>query len=184
PLAESLPWRGLKRLTHLYGVEEFFSHGKSSVLLDEIAIPSICYEELFSYTAREGRSQGGSLLINVTNDGWYPNSTLPEQHFTQGLIRSVENGVPLVRACNSGVTAAVDSLGRVVARLGEKGESCQFQSGVLFAHLSSKEYTTIFSICGDIPVLLICSVFVFLNFCFSLSRYFHRNLRPCSRNNS
>ena len=79
--------------------------------------PSICMEEMYSFIVRGGRLLNADLLLNITNDGWYPNSRLPKQHFDHGRIRAVENGLPLVRACNTGVTGAVDALGREIASL-------------------------------------------------------------------
>jgi apolipoprotein N-acyltransferase len=77
------------------------------------------------------------------------------QHFSQGLIRSVENGVPLVRACNTGVTAAVDSLGRVLAKLQNAQGDVEKLSGCLWVEVPKAHYTTFFSFFGDLPVLLI-----------------------------
>ncbi|MBI3211753.1 MAG: hypothetical protein HYZ47_03605 [Simkania negevensis] len=116
---------------------------------------SICYEETFSHLIREDRLKGAKLLINLTNDAWYPSSTLPLQHFYHGKVRALENGVPLVRACNSGVTAAVDSLGRVIGIFqGSKGES-QWEQGPLFASLSLYSYTTLYSLVGNAPLLFL-----------------------------
>jgi apolipoprotein N-acyltransferase len=57
------------------------------------------------------------LLVNVTNDGWFGNTTGPRQHFHQSRVRAVEEGLPLIRAANNGISAAVDGYGRVLARL-------------------------------------------------------------------
>jgi apolipoprotein N-acyltransferase len=56
-------------------------------------------------------------LINVTNDGWFGNTTGPRQHFHQARVRAVEEGLPLIRAANNGISAAVDGYGRVLAQL-------------------------------------------------------------------
>lgn len=82
---------------------------------------SICYEETFSHLVRESVTGGADVLINVTNDVWFPDSKLPQQHFEHARLRAVELGRSLVRACNTGVTAVVDPFGRTVAQLAGSG---------------------------------------------------------------
>lgn len=120
PLGEYLPFEWLRPLTKSYGITEFFSQGKEGkVFGNKIRFsPSICYEETFPEIMR---NEGADLLVNVTNDNYYPDSSLHAQHLFHARLRAVENGVPLVRACNSGVTAVIDSFGRVLAKI-ESGE--------------------------------------------------------------
>jgi apolipoprotein N-acyltransferase len=149
PLAEYLPFECLRPLTKSYGIYDFFSKGESKQELKgkrSISV-SICYEETFSEGIREQVSDAADLLINLTNDGYYPHSLLPEQHFTHARLRTVENGRPLLRSCNTGVTAVVDSLGRIVARFGLKGE--EFKQGALHCSLNPYKYRTLYSIWGD-----------------------------------
>ena len=76
----------------------------------------ICYEAIFPAAVVQGSERPG-LLINVTNDGWFGDTTGPWQHFHQTRVRAVEEGLPIVRAANNGVSAIVDAQGRVVAML-------------------------------------------------------------------
>jgi apolipoprotein N-acyltransferase len=79
-----------------------------------LPIPLICYEAIFSgELIGEGDVPG--FLLNVTNDGWFGRTIGPYQHFHQARVRSVEEGLPLVRAANTGISATVDAYGRIVA---------------------------------------------------------------------
>jgi apolipoprotein N-acyltransferase len=113
PLLESI---GLEQLTRMRGG---FTEGPAGQpLVTAGTLPPggglICYEAIFPGLIVGQRPQ---LLINVTNDGWFGNTTGPRQHFHQARARAVELGVPLVRAANNGISALVDPYGRVVAKL-------------------------------------------------------------------
>jgi len=62
-------------------------------------------------------------LLNITNDAWFGSSAGPYQHFHQAQVRAVEQGLPLARAANTGISAVIDPYGRVLAEigLGERG---------------------------------------------------------------
>ena len=77
---------------------------------------SICYEAIFS-GALVPEGPRPSLILNVTNDGWFGFTPGPPQHFAQARLRAVEEGLPLVRAANTGISAVVDPYGQIVAAL-------------------------------------------------------------------
>jgi apolipoprotein N-acyltransferase len=77
------------------------------------AAPLICFEDTFPHLARESVADETDFLVNLTNDGWFGNSAAQWQHASSAALRAVENGVPLLRCCNNGVTCWVDALGRV-----------------------------------------------------------------------
>ena len=75
--------------------------------------PLICFEDTVAALARKAVRHGAQLLVNVSNDAWFGGSIEPEQHMVQAIFRCVENGVPMVRAANTGVTCAIDPVGRL-----------------------------------------------------------------------
>lgn len=76
----------------------------------------ICYEDIFPAVARHTVEEGADFLVNITNDAWYGHSSAPYQHLGFAVLRAVETRRALVRAAQTGVSASVDSTGRVVAR--------------------------------------------------------------------
>jgi apolipoprotein N-acyltransferase len=123
PFGEFLP---LRRLLSAIGLREIasregFSSGVSPRPLLDIpglpaAVPLICYEAIFPAAVVQGRERP-ALILNVTNDGWFGNTTGPRQHLHQARVRAVEEGLPLIRAANNGISAAFDAYGRPLAQL-------------------------------------------------------------------
>ena len=124
PFGEYLPYQDLLEsygLMQLTKVQGGFIPGERRRLLGvpraPHALPLICYEIIFPGQAvpRDGERPG--WLLNLTNDGWFGNSTGPYQHFQQARVRAIEEGLPLVRAANTGISAIVDPLGRILKEL-------------------------------------------------------------------
>jgi apolipoprotein N-acyltransferase len=79
--------------------------------------PLICYETIFPAQAIDAADRPG-WMVNITNDAWFGNSTGPRQHLAAARLRAVEEGLPLMRAANTGISAAFDPRGHEVARFG------------------------------------------------------------------
>ena len=77
------------------------------------AAPLICFEDMFPQTARAAAGGGTDFLVNLTNDGWFGEGAEQWQQAASAVFRAVENGLPLVRACNDGVTCWIDGRGRM-----------------------------------------------------------------------
>lgn len=112
--------------------------------------PLICYEAIFPGEVTPqiwpaGRDKRPGLLLNVTNDGWFGRYVGPHQHFAQARLRSIEEGLPLVRAANTGISAVVDSYGRISAELPIGID------GVLDSKLPASIEATLFARFGNLP---------------------------------
>ena len=75
----------------------------------------ICYESIFGDEIRQFPKNGAEVLINVSNDGWYGDTSAPWQHLNMARMRAIENHRWILRATNTGVTAAINPDGRVTA---------------------------------------------------------------------
>jgi apolipoprotein N-acyltransferase len=80
------------------------------------AAPYICYEIIFPSFVRRRLTESTNLIIGVTNDGWFGRSSGPYQHAAMAQMRSIENGITLARAANSGISMFVDPYGRVLSK--------------------------------------------------------------------
>ena len=120
PFGEYTPLRGLFELGKVTEGAVDFTPGTGLRTLDLPGLPPagplICYEVIFpkGVTADERPD----WLLNLTNDAWYGVSSGPYQHLAAARLRAVEEGLPLVRVANTGISAIVDPLGRVIASLG------------------------------------------------------------------
>jgi apolipoprotein N-acyltransferase len=120
------------------------------------ALPLICYEAIFPVNVASGGERPG-WIVNLTNDGWFGISTGPYQHLQQARLRAIEQGLPVVRAANTGISAVIDPLGRVIARLGLGIE------GVLDSSLPAAIPPTIYARAGDIPTAtVIAAALIFI----------------------
>ncbi|MFG1365357.1 apolipoprotein N-acyltransferase [Xanthobacter sp. V7C-1B] len=127
PFGEYLPFQsflesiGIEQLTRVRGG---FASGSAFSGLEVpgagLAAPLVCYEVIFSGKVIPGGPRP-TWLLNLTNDAWFGTTPGPYQHFVQARLRAIEEGLPLVRAANTGISAIIDPMGRIVAgsRLGE-----------------------------------------------------------------
>jgi apolipoprotein N-acyltransferase len=114
-------------------------------------LPLICYEAIFS-GAIVPRGERPGWIVNVTNDGWFGISSGPYQHLQQARLRAIEEGLPLVRAANTGISAVIDPVGRLVAHLTLGNE------GVLDSGLPAAIAPPPFTRTGDIPAAILAAV--------------------------
>lgn len=131
PFGEYMPFGDL--LYRWFGLRAFaaqqgngYSAGTGPMLVDlgpmGRVLPLICYEAVFPQDLRAAPERA-DWLLQITNDAWFGTLTGPFQHLAQAELRAIEQGLPLLRVANTGVTAVIDARGRVVQRLpmGEPG---------------------------------------------------------------
>ena len=125
PFGEYLPKQGwleaigLQQLTRMRGGFASGAGARKPLVLPGIGrvLPLICYEIIFP-SELASVVEPADVLLNITNDGWFGTMTGPYQHYHQARVRAVEEGIPLIRASNNGISALVDAKGREIARLG------------------------------------------------------------------
>lgn len=160
PFGEYMPLRGIIPLPAVAAGMADFVPGSGVQTLRLAGLPPvsplICYEVIFPAAVADDTDRP-AWMLNLTNDGWYGRSAGPYQHFAAARLRAVEEGLPLVRVANTGISGIVDSYGRVTARLGlgEQG----VVDGVLPAPLT---HPTLYARWGNIPVFALVAIFAII----------------------
>jgi apolipoprotein N-acyltransferase len=181
PFGEYLPFQdlleqlGLMQLTKVRGGFIAGDHRRNQTAPGAPNfLPLVCYEIIFpgdavprsgetgwfyrhfgrylGWPTVTGAGERPGWLLNLTNDGWFGASAGPYQHFQQARVRAIEEGLPLVRAANSGISAVIDPLGRIVKSL-PLGSM-----GVLEARLPQPIAPTPYARLGDGPVGVIIGI--------------------------
>jgi apolipoprotein N-acyltransferase len=118
PFSDTLSGIGLHAFSHR--LDGFDSGSQHSPLIQTprapVFLPLICYEIIFPGRV-ENLEKRPQWLVNVTNDAWFGNSAGPHQHLHQARIRATEEGLPVMRAANTGISAVIDPFGRILAKL-------------------------------------------------------------------
>jgi apolipoprotein N-acyltransferase len=159
PAAQFATRIGFRSLVHM---PDDFTAGPPSRPIAPLGVPAvqvlICYEALFPGVTRAGAARAGlrpAWILNVSNDAWFGEGSGPLQHLNLASYRAIEEGLPIVRATPTGVSAVIDAYGRILpgARLGLG------RLGVIDAPLPSALEKTVFSQQGDRPfaILLLLS---------------------------
>jgi apolipoprotein N-acyltransferase len=158
PFGEYLPFQGFWRM---FGINQFvpgtngWAPGDGKRLMQVPGQPNflalVCYEAVFPGDI--GDPGEAEFILNITNDAWFDGSLGPEQHAHLARMRSVETGLPMLRAANTGVTFATDPLGRITASL------APLQPGVLDVVPANKlAEGTLFNRVGDWPFLALIAL--------------------------
>ncbi|MBM9595110.1 apolipoprotein N-acyltransferase [Roseitranquillus sediminis] len=149
PFGEYVPFRGwlpIERLTE--GLGDFASGPGPRTLavgMAPLVGAAICYEAIFPGHVVDDAIRP-DWIFNATNDAWFGSSMGPWQHLASARMRAVEEGLPMVRAANTGISAVIDALGRTQAQLG-LGET-----GILDAPLPPALPRTLYAWAGDLTL--------------------------------
>ena len=162
PFGEKMPYRPL--LSRLLPILEEINMLSSDLAMGDGSVviegekgsmgSIICFESLFPELTRQSVQDGAELIVLVTNDSWYKDSPGVWQHLAHAVFRSVENSRSTARCANSGVSAFIDSRGRIKSLLGP------LEKGVLTDCISFSEEKTVYTSVGDL--LLPCLVVLWL----------------------
>ncbi len=132
-----------------------YSRGTEPVVFEMSALPVriaplVCFEDTVGRLVRRFSEGRPNLLVNITNDGWFKRSAGAEQHLHNAVFRTVEMGLPMVRAANTGVTCVIDAHGRVLQRLEDETGS-HFMRGTMVTtvEVPTSLETTIYSRVGE-----------------------------------
>jgi apolipoprotein N-acyltransferase len=112
---------------------------------------SVCYEAAYPGVMRALAPAAG-VLVNVSNDGWFGDSTAPFQHLQMARVRSRELARPMLRATNTGITAIIDHRGRILA------QGAQFEPTVVEARVEPRAGATPYTRWGNVPALAIAVI--------------------------
>jgi apolipoprotein N-acyltransferase len=130
--------------------------------------PLICYEIVFPGAVIAPGARPG-WLVNLTNDTWFGDTPGPRQHLLQSRVRAVEEGLPLVRAANSGISAIVDAYGRIQQSLGLGA------AGILDGALPVSLPPTPYAAFGDTIPLALLILALIATICGQLTANLRRN---------
>jgi apolipoprotein N-acyltransferase len=159
PLASLLPF--VNKL--VAGIGDF-SPGKGALPLETPAGKIgvlVCFEGIFPEVARAYVQAGAGMLVNITNDAWFGNSSAPYQHLSMTVFRAVENRVPLVRAANTGISSVIDSKGHI------HGMTPLFEEATLQASVRRGEGGSFYTRHGDLfAVICLCASLLIVVLCF------------------
>jgi apolipoprotein N-acyltransferase len=145
PFSEKIPFNGIFPMLNYVdlGTGKFSTGDSLSIWQPGDFSTIICYEAIYGYILRDAKRKGARFIVNITNDGWFMKSTAPYQHLNLVRAQAVENGIGIVRAANTGISAFIEADGRTI----EKTEL--FEKKIIIRKIPLKTRFTPYSAIGD-----------------------------------
>ncbi|MDR1811985.1 MAG: apolipoprotein N-acyltransferase [Candidatus Fibromonas sp.] len=160
PFSEKIPFDNIFPVINYVdlGGGNFSSGDSLSIWQPGNFSPLICYEAIYGGILREAKRNGAKFIANIVNDGWFMKSIAPYQHFNLVRAHAVENGIGIVRAANTGISAFIEPNGRVNEKTG------LFEQKIIRHDISLKTRFTPYSVAGDYieQVLFVFSLLMIL----------------------
>ena len=158
PFGEYVPARAIlgffvEKVVHGFGD---MMPGREQTLFDVKGVKLgvlICYESIFPDLTRREVNEGADVLVNITNDAWYGESSAPYQVLAMAALRSVETKVPMVRVANTGISALIEPSGQITDR------TSLFKRVTSIVDVSWRPVRTVYTVIGDL----------FAQICFALT---------------
>jgi len=145
PFSEKVPFDNIFPVVNYVdlGGGEFSPGDSLSIWQPGSFSPLICYEAIYGNILREAKRKGAKFIANITNDGWFYKSIAPYQHFNLVRSHAVENGIGVVRAANTGISAFILPNGKIL----EKTEL--FEQRIIIQNMPLETHFTFYSAVGD-----------------------------------
>ncbi len=163
PFGEYIPFQQYIPIETISGFSGF-NRGSGAQTIEIKGYPSfsplICYEVIFPHQAVNKAQNRPDYILTITNDGWYGNSAGPYQHFEQARFRAIEQGIPVIRAANTGISSLIDPYGRVIKQANLMSRATI--TGDLPVKIKGETYYSMFGDRLFLALVLLCLLRAFL----------------------
>ena len=163
PFGEYIPFKKqFPKLKALTPIKESFTPGSNYTVFTlkkqkkEIKFSAvICIEDIYPNHIRNFVKNGADFLINITNDGWFKNTSCAYQHYSLSVLRAVENNRYLIRCANTGISCVISPLGETITKISKNGLVSDIR-GILKTtiYIPEKRTMTIYTKYGDLFIII------------------------------
>lgn len=174
PLIETFPF--LQKIYEQQSGQKYYGSFQSGTSLDPLPvdingetvgiIPAVCFEDTVPRLTRKFVRNGPQIIVNLTNDGWFKESPAAAQHFANARFRAIELRRPMIRCANTGVSAAIDTIGSTTSPETGKQQIIQDEKGSTFLqdhllvrlNIPKKPSFSLYALIGDWGIILLSAI--------------------------